>query len=62
LQKRQIKYANGEELCKILGYEYLPSSTADYQFLLKKYKWRDQLSRVKHGFYGQFFDYPGMLK
>ena len=62
LQKRQIKYANGAQLCEILGYEYLPSNTTEYQFLLKKYKWRDQLSRVKHGFYGQFFDYPGQLK
>lgn len=60
-QKRQIKYANGVELCKVLGYDYLPGDTAKYSFLLKKYKWRDQLSRVKHGFYGQFFDYPGAL-
>jgi len=62
LKKRRITYANGEELCEVLGYEYLPSETDKYQFLLKKYKWRDQLSRVKHGFYGQFFDYPGQLK
>lgn len=61
-QKRQIKYANGAELCELLGYEYLPGDTAKYSFLLKKYKWRDQLSRVKHGFYRQFFDYPGQLK
>ena len=62
LEKRRINYVNGEELCEVLDYEYLPSDTDRYQFLLKRYKWRDQLSRVKHGFYGQFFDYPGELK
>ncbi len=61
-QKRQIKYVNGAELCAALDYEYLPGAINKYSFLLKKYKWRDQLSRVKHGFYGQFFDYPGQLK
>jgi len=61
-QKRQIKYANGAKLCAVLGYEYLPGDTAKYSFLFKKYKWRDQLSRVKHGFYRQFLDYPGQIK
>jgi len=62
LQKRQIKYDSGEKLCAILDYKYLPGDTEKYQFLLKKYKFRDQFSRLKHGFYGQFFDYPGQLK
>lgn len=61
-QKRAIKYADGAKLCEVLGYEYLPGDTVKYSFLLKKYRWRDQLSRVKHGFYGQFSDYPGQLK
>lgn len=61
LKKRKISYVNGEELCEVLGYEYLPSDLTKFQFLLKKYKWRDQLSRVKHGFYRQFLDYPGQV-
>jgi len=61
-KKRQIKYANGVKLCAVLGYEYLQGDIGKHSFLLKKYKWRDQFSRVKHGFYRQFLDYPGVIK
>lgn len=60
-KKQQIKFSSGQELCEVLAYEYLPSSSKKYQMKLKKYYWKDRFGRVKHGFYGQFFDYIGRL-
>lgn len=61
-KKWKLPFNSGEELCAILGYEYVAGDVAKYRLLLKKYWWKDRLSRVKHGFGWQFFDYVATLK
>ena len=60
-KKWQISFRSGEELCAVLGYPYLVGDVKKYRFLLQKYLWKDRLSRVKHGFWWQFFDYAGRV-
>jgi len=60
-KKWNIPFNSGAELCAILGYNYVPGAIEKHRFLLKKYLWRDRLSRVKHGFWWQFFDYVGRV-
>lgn len=60
-EKYQIKYTSGQELCSVLDYEYLPIKGRQHRFLLKLYYWKDRLSRLKHGFWQQFFNYVGTV-
>jgi len=60
-QKWTIPFNSGAELCTILGYDYVHGDVEKHRFLLKKYLWKDRLSRVKHGFWWQFFDYVGTI-
>ena len=60
-KKWRISFSSGEELCSILDYPYLAGDVKKHRFLLKKYLWKDRLSRVKHGFWWQFFDYVGQV-
>ena len=60
-KKWNIPFRSGAELCAILGYDYVQGDAKKHRFLLKKYLLRDRLSRIKHGFGWQFFDYMGRL-
>lgn len=60
-EKWGIPFNSGRELCAILGYDYVAGDVKKHRFLLKKYLWKDRLSRVKHGFWWQFFDYVGTV-
>ncbi|MFK7978539.1 MAG: sulfotransferase [Saprospiraceae bacterium] len=61
-KKWSIPFNSGAELCAVLGYNYVAGEVTKHRFLLKKYLWRDRLSRIKHGFWWQFFDYVGDLE
>jgi hypothetical protein len=61
LLKKRIKYADGKALCTVLDYEFLEGKPAKYRSLLQQYYWRDRLSRLKHGFWWQSFNYLGHL-
>lgn len=58
-KKWQLSFNSGEELCAVLDYDYVAGDVKKHRFLLQKYLWKDRLSRVKHGFGWQFFDYVG---
>ena len=61
-KKWQLPFTSGKELCAVLAYNYVEGDVKKHHILLKKYLWKDRLSRVKHGFWWQFFDYVGTLK
>ncbi len=61
-KKWTIPFNSGKELCAVLGYDYVVGDVKKHRFLLKKYLWKDCLSRVKHGFGWQFFDYVGTIE
>ncbi|MEM1119811.1 MAG: sulfotransferase [Bacteroidota bacterium] len=62
-QKKQlIRFASGEELCAVLGYNFHAIDATEYQWALKKYYWKDRLGRLKRGFPRQFFEYLGELR
>ncbi len=61
-KKWQLPFHSGAELCAILGYDYVEGDVNQHRFLLKKYLWRDRLSRIKHGFGWQFLDYVAILE
>lgn len=60
-KKWQLSFSSGEELCAVLDYDYVAGDVKEHQFLLRKFLWKDRLSRVKHGFWWQFFDYVGQV-
>ena len=60
-KKYNIFFKNGMEICAHLGYDYWEIKEKKYDFLLRKYIWRDRFGRVKHGFWEQFFHYPGSI-
>lgn len=60
-KKKTISTVSGQELCTLLGYEFLKNEHNDYHLLLRSQYWKDRLGRIRHGFYHQFWDYPGAL-
>ena len=57
----QIKFNTGRQLCEALDYEFLPVNNNQHRLLLNTYKWKDQIGRIKHGYWKQFFNYMGEI-
>lgn len=59
--RHQIHFANCQELCNFLDYEYKSNAVALNKNQLKIYQWRNKLSRIRYGNWRAAWNYPGML-
>ncbi len=61
LKKHKIQFTNCRELCEKLDYPYATSSSYTHPYILRKYQWKNKLSRWRFGGRQTWQDYPGKL-
>ncbi len=58
-EKYHIKYTTCQELCEVLGYDFLADVDKQHLATLKKYYWKSRAGRVRHQGWQAVHSFPG---